>query len=139
MRSMSTLLPPRLLERWDRPLPAATAQEPADDPSVTVQMIDSEGNAVGGHGFPIHQQGACEAPDSQSAGCHYSPIENKHGFDNPDGFHLGDLPNVWITSEGTASAEFFAPRLALDADAFIRGSDGEDAHSRCWTKLDRQS
>ncbi|MFW5679139.1 MAG: superoxide dismutase family protein [Pseudomonadota bacterium] len=71
----------------------------------------------GPHGFHIHERGACEPPDFDSAGGHYAPQGHSHGFDNPEGYHAGDLPNVHVAADGTAQAEFFAPRLTLRADA----------------------
>ena len=68
---------------------------------------------VGPHGFHIHEKGECEPPDFQSAGGHYNPTGAKHGFDAPDGYHAGDLPNVYVAADGTATADFFAPQLTL--------------------------
>jgi superoxide dismutase, Cu-Zn family len=66
----------------------------------------------GPHGFHIHETGACE-PDFQAAGGHYNPQDNEHGFDTPDGYHAGDLPNVYVAADGTAAADFFTPQLTL--------------------------
>ena len=75
----------------------------------------------GGHGFHIHETGECQ-PDFQAARGHYSPLGNEHGFDTPAGYHVGDLPNVYVAADGTATADFFAPHLTLDAFA---GTTGE--------------
>lgn len=114
-------------------LAAANAQQ--EDPNVTVHMIDAQGNSVGtvevkqlakgtlfvadlknlppgGHGFHVHQHGKCQ-PTFEAAGGHYSPLKNKHGFDNKQGFHAGDMPNIHVTEEGTAQASFFVRRLVL--------------------------
>lgn len=66
----------------------------------------------GPQGFHIHGTGAC-APDVQAAGGHYGPLDAEHGFDSPDRYHVGDLPNVHVAADGTATADFFAPQLAL--------------------------
>jgi superoxide dismutase, Cu-Zn family len=67
----------------------------------------------GPHGFHVHERGVCEPPDFQSAGGHYAPQGDKHGFDTPDGYHAGDLPNVYVAGDGTATADFFKPDLTL--------------------------
>lgn len=51
--------------------------------------IDAEGMQPGQHGVHIHSIGKCEGPDFKSAGSHWNPEEKAHGFDNPDGAHMG--------------------------------------------------
>src|ERR1022692_325998 len=46
----------------------------------------------GEHALHIHQNPACEAPFT-SAGPHFNPDNKKHGLDNPDGHHAGDMRN----------------------------------------------
>src|SRR3954452_14283796 len=41
----------------------------------------------------IHQIASCEAPDFKSAGGHFNPGGKKHGMQNPEGHHAGDMPN----------------------------------------------
>jgi superoxide dismutase, Cu-Zn family len=43
------------------------------------------------HGIHVHNVGKCEGPDFVSAGPHLNPFTKKHGKDNPDGPHAGDL------------------------------------------------
>src|SRR5690242_10350752 len=50
----------------------------------------------GWHGFHIHSVGECKAPDFKSAGGHLNPENKEHGYENPKGSHLGDLPNVHV-------------------------------------------
>lgn len=91
--------------------------------SVTFEQVDHgvvvtarlENLPEGGHGFHIHEHGACE-PTFDAAGGHYTPNEAKHGFDTPEGYHAGDLPNIYVASDGTASADFFVPHLTLEAN-----------------------
>jgi Cu-Zn family superoxide dismutase len=56
------------------------------------------------HGIHIHNIGACEAPDFTSAGPHLNPSTKKHGKDNPEGPHAGDLLNIEVKEDGTAKA-----------------------------------
>ena len=66
----------------------------------------------GPHGFHIHETGAC-SPTFKAAGGHYNPLDANHGFDSPGGYHVGDLPNIYVAADGTATADFFAPQLSL--------------------------
>jgi len=66
----------------------------------------------GAHGFHIHETGAC-SPDFGAAGGHYAPDGASHGYLNDDGFHAGDLPNVHVEADGTATADFYANWLTL--------------------------
>lgn len=66
----------------------------------------------GPHGFHIHETGAC-SPDFKAAGSHYNPLGAEHGFKNSGGYHVGDLPNVHVGTDGTAMTEFFVPQVTL--------------------------
>ena len=57
----------------------------------------------GTHGFHLHTTGQCTAPDFTSAGGHLNPAGREHGHENPAGSHLGDLPNLEVGADGTAS------------------------------------
>ena len=48
----------------------------------------------GDHGFHFHAVGTCTPPVFESAGGHFNPTNRQHGRLNPNGPHLGDLPNV---------------------------------------------
>lgn len=118
---------------------SASAQPSAAEGAVTVQMMDSEGESVGtveveqlahgtlftadlenlpagGHGFHVHETAKCE-PEFKAAGGHYNPLDNKHGLDNPEGYHAGDLPNIYVADNGAAEAAFFSHQLALDTES----------------------
>src|SRR5579864_8901435 len=45
----------------------------------------------GEHAIHFHQVPKCESPDFKSAGGHSNPEGKKHGFDNPEGHHAGDM------------------------------------------------
>ena len=69
---------------------------------VTVAMSFT-GLAPGSHGVHLHTTGNCSAADFTSAGGHLNPGGAQHGTENPQGAHLGDLPNVQIASDGSGS------------------------------------
>jgi superoxide dismutase, Cu-Zn family len=77
--------------------------------------IDAElaGLTPGPRAIHIHAVGRCDPPDFQSAGGHLNPHGRKHGFRNPEGAHLGDLPNLEVGADGVARYEAVAPNATL--------------------------
>ncbi len=93
----------------------ATATLTEGDEGVNI-LLDAEGLPAGTKGFHIHENAECEAPDFESAGGHYNPTDANHGFDDPDGPHAGDLPNIEIQEDGTTSEEVTADMVTLDRE-----------------------
>ena len=58
--------------------------------------------APGTHGVHLHAAGRCERPDFLSAGPHLDDGAHRHGHLAPEGWHLGDLPNLEVGPDGTA-------------------------------------
>jgi Cu-Zn family superoxide dismutase len=56
--------------------------------------------APGIYGAHIHTTGRCDPPGFESAGGHWNPTARKHGMQNPQGRHAGDLPNLQIGANG---------------------------------------
>ena len=56
----------------------------------------------GKHGIHIHAVGKCEGPAFTTAGGHLNPDAKKHGKENPEGPHVGDLLNLEVKADGTA-------------------------------------
>jgi Cu-Zn family superoxide dismutase len=67
----------------------------------------------GVHGFHIHAVGKCEPPDFKSAGGHFNPEGKKHGWDNPEGHHAGDLQNLTVDAKGKAKVKVVVPGVTL--------------------------
>jgi len=67
----------------------------------------------GEHAIHFHQVPKCEAPDFKSAGGHFNPESKKHGFDNPEGHHAGDMKNFTVGSDGKANAKLDDAEVTL--------------------------
>jgi Cu-Zn family superoxide dismutase len=67
----------------------------------------------GTHGMHIHAVGKCDPPDFKSAGGHFNPDMKKHGMNNPDGMHAGDLPNIEVGADGKAKVKVTAAHVTL--------------------------
>lgn len=77
--------------------------------------VDLQNVPPGTHGFHIHGAGVCDGPGGfQSAGGHYNPSGNAHGWNAAEGPHAGDLPNINVPESGTLAFELFAPNVSLD-------------------------
>ena len=78
----------------------------------------------GEHAMHIHQTPKCDAdptkPDDafKSAGGHFNPEGKKHGTQNPDGAHAGDLPNFTVGADGKAKG------FVAGIRAFWTGTNG---------------
>ena len=68
----------------------------------------------GGHGFHIHERGAC-APDFKAAGGHFNPAGRGHGINHPAGSHSGDMPNLHVAADGSVKAEMLNVKVTLGA------------------------
>ena len=65
------------------------------------------------HGIHIHNVGKCEGPDFTTAGPHLNPTSKKHGKDNPQGPHAGDLLNLQVNAEGIGKASLLDSNATL--------------------------
>lgn len=68
--------------------------------------VQAAGLAPGHYGVHVHGVGRCEGPEFESAGPHWNPAGREHGTLNPQGHHLGDLPNIEVDSDGAGRLEF---------------------------------
>jgi Cu-Zn family superoxide dismutase len=76
--------------------------------------IDFKGLPPGEHALHIHSAAKCEAPAFTTAGGHFNPTNKKHGTQNPEGHHAGDMPNF------TADAKGMAKTTIANADVTLK-------------------
>ena len=81
------------------------------------------GLPAGVHGIHLHTTGRCDPP-FESAGAHWNPASRMHGTLNPQGPHLGDMPNIDVSSAGSATVSVTTPGGTLRGTNGLLDSDG---------------
>ena len=88
-----------------------------ETPQGTLLHAKLENLPAGAHAFHVHAVGVCEPP-FKSAGGHFNPTGKKHGIDNAEGMHVGDMPNIHVPDSGALEIEVLNTQLHLDASLF---------------------
>ena len=78
--------------------------------------IAVQGLPPGEHGLHLHAVGRCDPPGFLTTGDHWTPENRRHGHLNPQGPHLGDLPNLTVSANGHGAINFRIAGLINDAD-----------------------
>lgn len=93
--------------------PAGTAELVETPQGVEISVDVTSGVEPGVHGIHIHEKGDLSRSDFESAGDHFNPTDAKHGFDNPEGPHAGDLENITVEEDESATYQTVNDRITL--------------------------
>ena len=93
-------------------------------PAGLAVRVQAQGLAPGHYGAHLHAVGRCEGPDFASAGPHWNPTDRHHGTLNPDGHHLGDLPNLDVAADGGGRVEFTITGAEMTGAMGLFDADG---------------
>ena len=126
---------------------AATAKSSA---KTTVELKDAQGKSVGSavlssqkagvsikaslhdlppgvHAIHFHGKPQCDPPDFKSAGPHFNPDGKKHGLENPEGHHAGNMNNFTVNAKGKAKFSIVNKDVTLGDDSHSLFSNGGTA------------
>ncbi|MGE5205082.1 MAG: superoxide dismutase family protein [Chlamydiota bacterium] len=81
----------------------------------------------GEHALHFHQNAKCEPPDFKSAGPHFNPEGKKHGLENPEGHHAGDMANFTVDQSGNAKFRVTNQDVTLGSGSHSLFSNGGTA------------
>lgn len=79
--------------------------------------LDVKNLPAGEHAVHVHQFAKCEGPMFTTAGPHFNPANKKHGSQNPEGSHAGDMNNFTVKADGTAKVTVANSQVTLGAGA----------------------
>ena len=95
-----------------------------DGPSGAVFHVDVHGLPPGQHGFHVHQNPSCapatgadgKVTPAGGAGGHLDPAKTGMHMGPMGSGHLGDLPFVTVSADGSAKADLAAPHITAVKD-----------------------
>ena len=87
---------------------------PAKGGGVSIDL-DVHGLPPGEHALHFHAVPKCEAPFT-TAGGHFNPATKKHGKDNPEGAHAGDMMNFTVDAKGNAKTTITNKNVTMGAE-----------------------
>ena len=107
------------------PVGDATFTEGPDGVTINANLRPGQDVAgPGAHGIHVHETGEI-SPDFEAAGEHFNPTSAQHGLQNPEGPHGGDLEELTVNEDGSASYTTTTDRITLSGGSnSILDSDG---------------
>ena len=101
-----------LTDAKGQPVGTATITENKGGSGVTIKL-DVKSLPPGQHALHFHQNAKCEPPAFTSAGGHFNPAGKKHGLENPEGHHAGDMLNFTVDAKGASKATVKDPDVNM--------------------------
>ena len=92
-----------------------------EEPDGIRVIANVTGLSEGRHGFHIHENGDCSAPDASSAGGHFNPTNQPHAGPDAEERHVGDLGNLEAVNTGAAALERVDEHLSFEGENSILG------------------
>ena len=86
-------------------------------PNGVLLRVEAKGLPPGWHGMHFHEKGDCGDPGFKNAGAHvHAKTPVVHGLLNADENDSGDLPNLYVAADGTATVEFYSTFVSLKGE-----------------------
>ena len=86
-------------------------------PKGVILRVEATGLSPGWHGMHFHEKGDCSDAKFASAGAHvHSATPVTHGFLNANANDAGDLPNIHVGADGSATAEFYSTLVSMTGE-----------------------
>lgn len=102
-------------------------------PKGVLLHVKVEGLAPGKHGLHLHAMAVCDAAEGfTTSGGHVGKVEGGHGLLNMDGPEAGDLPNLYVASDGIGEMEAYTTMVTVeelmdeDGSALVIHEGGDD-------------
>jgi Cu-Zn family superoxide dismutase len=86
--------------------------------------LNLENLPPGEHALHFHQNAKCDTPDFNTAGPHFNPDGKKHGLENPEGHHAGDMANFTVGADGKAKLRLTNKDVNLGGDSHSLFNNG---------------
>lgn len=89
-------------------------------PKGVILRIQASGLTPGWHGVHFHEKGDCSDPKFTSAGSHvHAMTPVVHGLLNANANDAGDLPNIYVGADGTATVELYSTLVTLSGGGAV--------------------
>jgi len=88
-----------------------------DAPRGVLLRVELKGLPPGWHGMHFHEKGDCGDPKFMNSGAHvHAATPVVHGLLKDDATDSGDLPNLYVSADGTATAEFYSTLVSMKGE-----------------------
>jgi len=112
-------------------------------PNGVILRVEAKQLAPGWHGMHFHEKADCSDPAFKASGGHiHAKTPVVHGMLNADFNDAGDLPNLYVNADGSATVELFStlvtlkdggarpPLLDADGSALVMHANPDDYKSQ---------